>query len=49
MKKLKTYIPPQDKNKLFMEKKLSEIVSITDIPRFIYDKITRRASTVDII
>ena len=49
MKKLKTYIPPQDKNKLFMEKKLSEIVSITDIPRFTYDQITRRVSTVDII
>ena len=49
MKKLKTYIPPQDKNKLFMEKKLSEIVSTTDIPRFTYDHITRRASTIDII
>ncbi len=49
MKKLKTYIPPQDKNKLFMEKKLSEIVSTTDIPRFTYDQITRRASTIDII
>ena len=49
MKKLRTYIPPQDKNKLFMEKKLSDIASTTDIPRFTYDQITRRASTVDII
>ena len=32
-----------------MEKKLSDIVSITDIPKFTYDNIIRRASTVDII
>lgn len=32
-----------------MEKKLSEIVSTTDIPRFTYDQITRRSSTIDII
>ena len=49
MKKLRTYIPPQDKNKLFMEKKLFDIASTTDIPRFKYDHITRRAGTVDII
>jgi hypothetical protein len=49
MKNLKTYIPSQDKNKFFMEKKLSDIVSITDIPKFTYDNIIRRASTVDII
>ena len=48
MKKLRTYIPP-DKNKLFMEKKLSDIASIADIPRFTYDQVTRRASTVYII
>ena len=49
MKKLRTYIPSQNKNKLFMEKKLSDIVSTTDISRFTYDQITRRASTIDII
>ena len=49
MKKLRTYIPPQDKNKLFMEKKLFDIASTTDMPRFTYDHITRRASTIDII
>lgn len=49
MKKLRTYIPSQDKNKLFMEKKLFDIASTTDIPGFKYDHINRRAGTVDII
>ena len=49
MKNLKTYIPSQDKNKFFMEKKLAYIVATTDIPKFTYNNIIRRASTVDII
>lgn len=32
-----------------MEKKLADIVATTDIPKFTYDNIIRRASTVDII
>lgn len=49
MKKLKTYVPAQDKNKLFLDKKLGEISTMTDIPEFTYQKITNRARTIDTI
>lgn len=49
MKKLKTYIPAQDKNKLFLDKKLGELSTMTDIPEFTYQKIANRARTVDTI
>lgn len=49
MKNLKTYVPAQDKNKLFLDKKLGEISTMTDIPEFTYQKITNRARTIDTI
>lgn len=49
MKHFKTYVPAQDKNKLFVDKKLGEISSITDIPDFTYERITSRARTIDTI
>lgn len=49
MKNLKTYVPAQDKNKLFLDKKLGEISTMTDIPKFTYQKITNRAKTIDTI
>lgn len=44
-----TYIPPQDKNKYFLEKKLSEIATIEKIHSFTYPEILRKAKTVDVI
>ncbi|EMB25664.1 hypothetical protein [Treponema denticola] len=49
MKNLKTYVPAQDKNKLFLDKKLGQISTMTDIPKFTYPKITNRAKTIDTI
>lgn len=49
IKKLGTYVPPQDKNKLFLEKKLSNIITVHDIYKFTYDDIIRNAKTVDAI
>lgn len=49
IKKLGTYVPPQDKNKLFLEKKLSDIITVHDIYKFTYDDIIRNAKTVDAI
>lgn len=49
MKQQKTYVPSQDKNKLFLDKKLGEISTMTDIPDFTYQKITNRARTIDAI
>ena len=49
MKKFKTYVPAQDKNRLFLDKKLGEVSTLTDIPEFTYPKITNRARTIDTI
>ena len=44
-----TYVPAQDKNRLFIGKKLAEISDTTDIPSFTYDYILRKAKTIDVI
>lgn len=49
LQKFITYVPPQDKNKLYLEKKLLDIASITKIYDFSYPEITRRAKTIDVI
>ena len=49
LRKFDTYVPPQDKNKLFLETKLSEITTIDKIYEFTYPDILRRAKTVDTI
>lgn len=49
IRKYNTYVPPQDKNKLFLEKKLSDITTVDTIYEFTYPDIIRRAKTVDII
>lgn len=48
-KKFKTFVPAQDKNKLFLNKKLGEISTTTKLPEFTYPKITDRAKTIDAI
>lgn len=49
IRKLDTYVPPQDKNKLFLEKKLSELTTTQTIYNFTYPEILRKARTVDAI
>ncbi len=45
-----TYVPAQDKNRLFIgQKKLCELTDITVIPEFTYDKLLNRARTIDVI
>lgn len=44
-----TYVPPQDKNRMFIGKKLGDITDTTVIPIFTHDKILKRARTVDVI
>jgi len=49
IKKYKTYVPPQDKHKKFLETNLCEIVTMSNMPEFTYEKILKRARTVDVI
>ena len=44
-----TYVPPQDKNRLFIGQKLSELTDTTVIPAFTYDGLLKRARTIDVI
>ena len=45
----RTYVPPQDKNRLYAHKRLGEIVTQQIICDFTHQKILRRAKTVDTI
>lgn len=49
MKSFTTYVPAQDKNRMFLEHPLSEITKTTDIPDFTYPNLVSRAKTVDVI
>ncbi|WP_026523261.1 hypothetical protein [Butyrivibrio sp. MB2005] len=49
MHSFKTYVPNQDKNKKFLERRLFEITTESELPNFSYDSITNRARTVDVI
>lgn len=45
----KTYIPSQDKNRMFLDKHLSEVADTYIIPQFTYENLLRKARTVDVI
>ncbi len=49
MKNYSTFIPNQDKNKLYVSNKLGEIATFKTIPQFCYDQILIKAKTVDVI
>lgn len=44
-----TYVPAQDKNRLFIDKTLGEITDTIELPDFTYDDLKRKARTVDVI
>jgi hypothetical protein len=48
IKKYSTFIPNQDKNKKYLGKKLSEIISMSSFFRFSYEEFINRARTVDV-
>lgn len=49
MSAYKTYVPAQDKNRVFLDKKLGDVSDTTTIPSFTYPEIIRSAKTVDVI
>ncbi|MBI5491504.1 MAG: hypothetical protein HY893_01075 [Deltaproteobacteria bacterium] len=46
--KYKTFVPNQDKNRLYLGKKLSEIATVPNINKFSYDHIVRTTQTIDV-
>lgn len=49
MQKMTTYIPPQDKNKIYLNDKLGNIAGTTEIYNFSYPLLVNRAKTIDVI
>lgn len=46
---LATFVPNQDKNRLFVNRPLREMCSLQAIPTFSHDNLVRRSGTVDVI
>lgn len=44
-----TYVPAQDKNRIFIDKRLGEMTGTTELPEFTYEELRRKAKTVDVI
>ena len=46
---LATFVPNQDKNKLFVQNPLGELRTLQEIPQFSYDSLVKRSGTIDVI
>ena len=47
--KQKTYIPKQDKNKKYVNKKLDDISTIKELPNFTYETIIKKIKSIDVV
>lgn len=45
----RTWIPSQDKNRLFLKKRLVDIATLSEFPRFTYDHVLDRTRTIDVV
>ncbi len=45
---LATFVPNQDKNKLFVDRRLEELRTLQEVPTFSYEAFVRRVGTVDV-
>ena len=46
---LLTYVPAQDQNRLFIDQRLGDITDTITLPPFTYEKLMKRAKTIDVI
>ncbi len=49
LKGLQTFVPNQDKNRMFIDKKLGDLKTLKDIPVFSYEPFIKRSSSIDVI
>lgn len=45
----KTFVPNQDKSKMFLNEKLGDLRTLQEQPAYSYEKFTQRSSTIDVI
>jgi len=48
LKGFQTFVPAQDKNKPFSQKKLGEVSSLVEFYKFTYEEVLRQALTIDV-
>jgi hypothetical protein len=48
LKGFQTYVPAQDKNKPFSQKKLGEVANLSNFYQFTYEEVFRQALTIDV-
>jgi hypothetical protein len=48
LKGFQTFVPAQDKNKPFSQKKLGEVANLTNFYEFTYEEVLRQAVTIDV-
>lgn len=44
-----TYLPPQDRSRMFLDRPLAQLSDLKEIPPFTYECLLRKARTVDVI
>ncbi|MCW5934289.1 MAG: hypothetical protein KIT45_08330 [Fimbriimonadia bacterium] len=49
LKAYPSYVPPQDRGKPFLGGSLGDTISLENLPPFTYERLVRRASTIDVI
>lgn len=49
LKKLETFVPNQDKNRMFLHEKLGDLRTLKELPKYSYDSFVSRSSTIDVI
>lgn len=49
LRQLGTFVPNQDKNKMFLHEKLGDLRSLQDLPKYSYDNFVARSATIDVI
>lgn len=49
LRNFKTFLPNQDKNKLFINERLGDLSTLKEIPLYSYDSLVKRSSTIDAI
>jgi len=48
LKRFQTFVPNQDRNKVYLGRKLGELATIAEFYRFSYDTVTQKARTIDV-
>lgn len=49
LRKFQTFLPNQDKNKLFLNDRLGDLSTLREIPKYSYENLVNRSATIDAI